>query len=131
MISDLQNCRVQQGDMYHLPLPANSFDAVTIHHVLHYAEKPETVIAEAARVLRPGGRLVVVDFAEHAQTKVKDDFGHVWPGFSEDQLKEWCSSAHLDLQPIVKVNESGKPLSVIIMAAVKAAKASKKNKEAA
>src|SRR6202000_2045248 len=56
------NCMVRLGDMYHLPLPDAAFDAVVIHQVLHYADRPAAVIAEAARVLRPGGVLVVVVF---------------------------------------------------------------------
>ena len=63
--SALRNCSIRQADMYQLPLPGGSFDAVVIHQVLHYAEDPAQVIAEAARVLRPGGRLVIADFAPH------------------------------------------------------------------
>src|SRR3546814_16597902 len=62
----LRNCQVRYGDMHQLPLPPESFDAVTFRLVLHYAYYPAGAIAEAARVLRPGGRLVVIDFATHA-----------------------------------------------------------------
>lgn len=131
MLSDLQNCRVQQADMYHLPVDAASFDAVTVHHVLHFAEHPEDVIMEAARVLRPGGKLVVVDFAPHQLQKMKTEFGHVWMGFSEKDLEEWCAAAHLELQPVTKLSESGKPLQVIIAAARRDARKLPKKKSAA
>src|SRR5690349_3123904 len=57
----LRHCQVRQADMYQVPLPAGSFDVVIVHQVLHYAESPAGVLAEAARLLRPGGRLLVVD----------------------------------------------------------------------
>ena len=59
------NGMVRLGDMYQLPLPDASFDAVVIHQVLHYADRPALAIAEAARMLRPNGLLIVVDFAPH------------------------------------------------------------------
>ncbi len=65
--SGLEHCRVRHGDMYALPFNDASQDAVVFHQVLHYAVEPEAAIAEAARVLRPGGRLVIVDFAPHGQ----------------------------------------------------------------
>src|ERR687892_85478 len=57
--ASLRNCQVRHGDMYHVPLPDGSFDAATMHNVLHFADDPGAALAEAARVLRPGGRLVV------------------------------------------------------------------------
>ncbi len=59
----ITNAQVRLGDIYNLPLPRGSFDVVTIHQVLHFLDDPERALAEAARVLRPGGRLLIVDFA--------------------------------------------------------------------
>ncbi len=118
MVSDLQNCRVQHGDMYHLPLDEKSFDAVTIHHVLHFAERPKDVIAEAARVLRGDGRLVIVDFAAHNVEKFRTEFGHRWMGFDESDLREWCEDAGLMPQPVSIIAESAKPVKMCIMLAV-------------
>ena len=70
---DLRNCQVRQADMYQLPFTADRFDAATMHMVLHYAENPERAISEAARVLRPGGCLVIVDFAPHNMTSLSED----------------------------------------------------------
>ena len=63
----LRHCSVRQGDIYDLALPNDSFDAVLIHQVLHFLDDGARAIVEAARVLRPGGRLLVVDFAPHAR----------------------------------------------------------------
>ena len=67
-----RNCLVRQGDMYQLPLPDLSFDLAIIHQVLHYAEEPGEVIQEAARVLRPGGRLILVDIRGHGASAKPD-----------------------------------------------------------
>ncbi len=136
MLSDLQNCRVQHADMYNLPLDAASFDAVTIHHVLHFAERPADAIVEAARVLRPGGRLVIVDFLAHDLKKLQAEFGHRWLGFSAADLLSWCVAANLEPGEPKTIAESGKPLKVIIATAhLKAAnhlnKDSKKRRTAA
>ena len=57
----LSHCQVRQADMYALPMTAETFDAVTLHLVLHYADRPAAAIAEAARVLKPGGTILVFD----------------------------------------------------------------------
>src|SRR5207244_8834508 len=72
----LENGSVRLGDMYQLALPDDSFDAVVIHQVLHYADRPAEAIAEAARVLRPNGGLVLVDFAPHAPQCLRDEYAH-------------------------------------------------------
>ena len=82
--ASLHNCQVRHGDMYHLPFLEHSFDIVTIHLVLHYAEAPLQVIAEAARMMRPGGRLVVVDFATHNEEILRLEHGHQRLGFDDD-----------------------------------------------
>ncbi len=62
---ELAHCAVRQADMYRLPLPDGGFDTAVLQMVLHYAEDPAAAVAEAARVLRPGGRLLVVDLLHH------------------------------------------------------------------
>ena len=91
----LRNCAVRHGDMYQLPIASEAFDLVTLHQVLHYAERPEAVIAEAARVLRPGGRLVLVDFAEHGEQALRDEHAHRWLGFKDEDLADWFAAAGL------------------------------------
>src|SRR4029077_1848648 len=69
----LRNCHVRLAGMYDLPLRADSFDAIAIHHVLHFAEQPAAVVAQAAALLRPGGRFVIVDFAPHGLESLRQD----------------------------------------------------------
>ncbi len=95
----LRNCRVRKGDMYQLPFPSGSFDLVTIHQVLHFAEWPNEAIAEAARVLRSEGRLVIVDFLDHDLDVLRDEHQHRWLGFDPDQIGQWCEAAGLDFEP--------------------------------
>ncbi len=95
----LRNCQVRLGDMYQLPAPNASFDTVTVHQVLHYADTPAAVIAEAARVLRPGGRLMVVDFAPHREERLRIDHAHRRLGFSDDELANWLKRANLVPEP--------------------------------
>jgi len=96
--------------MYNLPLPGGSFDAVTIHQVLHFAEKPGEVVREAGRVLRPGGRLVVVDFATHELDSLREEHAHRWLGFDAQDVGAWCESA--GLRPHDPILLAGDPLTV-------------------
>jgi ArsR family transcriptional regulator len=114
----IANCQVRQADMYRLPWSAPSFDAVTIHRVLHYAENPARVIAEAARVLRPGGRLIVVDFAPHALERLRSEHAHRRLGFAGEEVNKWCRAA--GLRPERVRHLPGGPLTVSIWQAVRA-----------
>ena len=82
----LENGMVRLGDMYQLALPDASFDAVVIHQVLHYADRPAAAIAEAARVLRPNGILVLVDFAPHPLEYLRDEHAHRRLGFADAEI---------------------------------------------
>jgi len=106
----VDNCTIRQGDMYQLPLPGASFDAVVIHQVLHYADRPERALAEAARVLRPGGRLVVVDFAPHELEFLRAEHAHRRLGFADAEIMGWCREA--GLEPAAPVRLAGDPLTV-------------------
>lgn len=97
----LDNVEIRQGDMYALPFEADSFDVVTIHHVLHYADDPAAALAEAARVVRPGGTVLVVDFSPHDMVELKREHAHVHLGFADNQVQGWLKSAGLlSLEPI-------------------------------
>ena len=108
----LRNCQVRQGDMYGLALADAGFDVVTIHQVLHYADRPAAVIAEAARVLRPGGRLVIADFAPHDLEHLRDEAAHHRLGFNDAEVAEWCRGAGLRPGPVHRL--PGDPLTVVI-----------------
>lgn len=88
-----ERCTVRQADMYRLPLADRSFDAVTLQMVLHYAEDPAAALTEAARVLKPGGTLLVADLAPHGQASVLARFAHRWPGFDDAALAGWLGAA--------------------------------------
>ena len=79
--ASLAHCSVRQADMYRLPL-AGHYDVVVLQMVLHYAEDPAAALAEAARVLAPGGRLIVVDLAGHDRLDLTERLAHRWPGFT-------------------------------------------------
>lgn len=76
-----------QGDFAQLPFPARSFDTVLFHQVLHYAQAPEAVLAGAARVTAPGGRVVIVDFAAHDREDLRQSHAHARLGFSDAQIE--------------------------------------------
>ncbi|WP_292637402.1 class I SAM-dependent methyltransferase, partial [Mesorhizobium sp.] len=94
----ISNAQVRQGDIFAPPVERDAFDLVTIHQVLHYLDDPARAIREAARLLRPAGRLVIVDFAPHALEFLRDAHAHVRLGFSDRQITEWFSEAGLDLE---------------------------------
>jgi len=108
----IRHCHVRHGDMYHLPMKPDSFDAVVIHQVLHYAESPEAVIAEAARVLRPGGTLLVVDFTPHDQEALRTEHAHRRLGFSDREVFDWCAAAGLVASEAAHL--PGDPLTVAV-----------------
>lgn len=108
----LRHCHVRQADMYQLPFSTGSFDAVVIHQVLHFAESPAEVLAESARVLRPGGRLLVVDFAPHGLESLRTEHAHRRLGFAEEEVVHWCGQSGLDCGPVVHL--PGEPLTVSI-----------------
>src|SRR5712692_10265733 len=93
----LRHCSVRQGDIYDLAMPKNSFDVVIIHQVLHFLDDGARAIGEAARVLRPGGRLLVVDFAPHDLEFLRDEHAHRRLGFAPETVTQWMKAAGLDV----------------------------------
>jgi ubiquinone/menaquinone biosynthesis C-methylase UbiE len=95
--SGLKHCSVRHGDIYDLALPRDSFDAVIIHQVLHFLDDSPRAIREASRVLRPGGRLLVVDFAPHDLEFLREDYAHRRLGFTNETVTQWLEGAGLDV----------------------------------
>ncbi|HEX4801521.1 MAG: ArsR/SmtB family transcription factor [Myxococcales bacterium] len=110
---------LRQGDMYALPLADQSADTIVIHQVLHYAHSPATAIAEAARVLAPGGTLLVVDFAAHEREELRERDAHIRLGFDDEVMAGWFASAGLDVDEIRHLE--GGELTVTLWRGVKAA----------
>ncbi|MBD60189.1 MAG: ArsR family transcriptional regulator [Citromicrobium sp.] len=77
-----------QGDFLSLPFDSGAFDTVLLHQVLHYAVDPSVPLREAARVLRPGGRIAIVDFAAHQHEELRERFQHARLGFDDQQLAD-------------------------------------------
>ena len=93
----LRNCSVRQGDIYDLPLADGSFDVVILHQVLHFLDDGARAIREAARVLSPGGRLLVVDFAPHDLEFLREEHAHRRLGFTAEAVTQWMNAAGLDV----------------------------------
>lgn len=94
----ITHAQVRQGDIYAPPVERDGFDLITMHQVLHYLDEPGTAIREAARLLRPSGRLVIVDFAPHTHEFLRESHAHMRLGFSSRQMGEWLQDAGLELE---------------------------------
>ena len=92
-----RHCSVRHGDIYDLALPRDSFDVVIVHQVLHYLDDGARALREAARVLRPQGRLLVIDFAPHELEFLRDEHAHRRLGFAEETVSQWLEQAGLDV----------------------------------
>jgi len=101
-----------QGDFTALPFEEAGFDTVLFHQVLHYAQAPEAVLAEAARVTRPGGQIAIVDFAAHDREELRSQHAHARLGFSDEQMLALLSEAGFAPAPPVAL--PGVPLTVKI-----------------
>lgn len=91
----LRAAQVRSGDMYALPGADASYDTVVVHQVLHFADNPPAVVAEAARVLRSDGRLLIVDLAAHDREALRTERKHVRLGFAAAQVSGWMEAAGL------------------------------------
>ena len=110
---------LRQGDMYALPLADGSADTIIIHQVLHYAHSPATAIAEAARVLAPGGTLLVVDFAAHEREELRSTDAHIRLGFEDEAMTGWFAASGLEVDQVRHLK--GGELTVTLWRGVKAA----------
>lgn len=108
----IANATVRQADIFQLPFEDASYDIAIIHQVLHFLDRPGEAIREAARTLKPGGRLIVVDFAPHDLETLRTDHAHRRLGFSEEDMVGWFGNAHL--KSGVTRHLSGDPLTVSI-----------------
>jgi SAM-dependent methyltransferase len=92
-LQPLDNVELRAGALEALPVENDELDAALISLVLHYVPEPARALAEAHRALKPGGRLVVVDMMQHGRAEYREQYGHVWQGFSESQVRGWLEEA--------------------------------------
>lgn len=114
-----QHCQVRLADLYRLPFrngtQENGFDAVVFHQVLHYLDEPQLAVSEVARVMQPGGQLVIVDFAPHELEFLRTELAHRRLGFSDREVESWVAAAQLEplsaeaVAPPAKNNHGDKP----------------------
>ncbi len=131
---NLKNAQVRLADTYRLPFTGETdmFDAVLFHQVLHYLDDPGAAVAEAARVMVPGGRLLIADFAPHALEFLRDDYAHRRLGFSDREVEGWFTSAGLkagEIETIAPLSSATEKLTVKLWFAT--AKSAPRIKEAA
>jgi len=118
----VDHCSVRQGDLYDLPLQDETADLVTLHQVLHYLDDPAAAVAEAARVLKPGGRLLIADFAPHELDFLREEQAHRRLGFTEEEVRGWLVQAGLEVKEVRDMPPEGgeeAKLTVVIYAADK------------
>ncbi|HEV7270779.1 metalloregulator ArsR/SmtB family transcription factor [Pseudoxanthomonas sp.] len=115
------NVEVREGDMHALPFKDASFDLVVLMHALTYSTKPAQAVAEAARVLRHGGRLLLSSLGKHEHRSVVEAYGHVNLGFSEKELRKFAEKAGLEIANAETVTRERRPphFEVISLTAVK------------
>lgn len=94
-LRDLPHVEIRRGELESLPIDAGALDVALVVLVLHHLAAPADALRSAARVLKPGGRLLVVDMLPHDREEYKQHMGHVWLGFSEDQITAWLAQAGL------------------------------------
>ena len=105
----LKNVEVREGDMHALPFEDGHFDLVVLMHALTYADEPARAVAEAARVLRPGGRLLLTSLARHEHRSVVESYGHVNLGFSEKQLQKFATRGGFEILSCETVTRERRP----------------------
>lgn len=92
----LRNVQLRQGDIYALPVERDFYDLVIVHQVLHYLDDPARAMREAARALRPAGRLLIVDFAPHTEESLREQHAHRRLGFAGDEIASLMQDAGLE-----------------------------------
>ena len=99
----LSNVDLRLGALEALPIEDEALDAAVMMLVLHHLPSPAVALTEASRVLEPGGRLLIVDMAPHEHEEYRQQMGHVWLGFGEEQLRRLCDLSGLELRRMTEL----------------------------
>ncbi|HZW14829.1 MAG TPA: metalloregulator ArsR/SmtB family transcription factor [Brevundimonas sp.] len=119
----LDKVELRHGDIFSTRLPERSADLVLVHQVLHYLADPAVAVAEAARLVMPGGRLLIVDFAPHALEHLRDEHQHRRLGFADEEMRRWLGEAGLIASAPIALPPDTDGLTVVIWTAERAADA--------
>jgi len=111
------NVELRRGELESVPIDDDGVDGATLILVLHHLTEPARVLAEVARVLGPGGRLLVVDMLPHERVELQQEMGHVWMGFDEARLERFLSSAGLKLSRFVVLPPDAEAMGPTLFAA--------------
>ena len=117
----LDKVELRHGDIFATRLPNQSADLVLVHQVLHYLVDPATAVAEAARLVSPGGKLLIVDFAPHDLEQLRDEHQHCRLGFADEEIGRWLAEAGLDASACISLPPDTAGLTVTIWTATRPA----------
>ena len=120
------DAELRHGDIFATRLPDGCADLVTVHQVLHYLSDPAAAVGEAARLVAPGGRLLIVDFAPHALEHLREEHQHRRLGFSDEEMRRWLGGAGLTPSAPIALPPDTDGLTVVIWTAERAADAREK-----
>ncbi|MDP3405556.1 MAG: metalloregulator ArsR/SmtB family transcription factor [Brevundimonas sp.] len=121
----LTQVELRHGDIFATRLPAQSADLVLVHQVLHYLADPAAAVAEAARLVRPGGKLLIVDFAPHELERLRDEHRHRRLGFADEEIGRWLTEAGLSTSASIALPPDTAGLTVTIWTATRPAAAAR------
>ena len=114
----LANVELRHGDIFDIRLPDGHADLVVVHQVLHYLSDPAAAVAEAARLVARGGRLLIVDFAPHRLEFLREQHQHRRLGFADEEMRRWLGHAGLEAEPLKALPPAnGEGLTVHVWAA--------------
>ncbi|MCP5381307.1 MAG: metalloregulator ArsR/SmtB family transcription factor [Kordiimonadaceae bacterium] len=113
----ISHMQVRQGDMYDLALKDECMDLVLFHQVLHFADDPLAAIKETSRILRPDGKVIIVDFLPHKLEKLREEYAHRRLGFSNKEVTDWCKMTGLQITSTETMR--GSELDIAIWVATK------------
>ena len=118
----VRNIVWKRGELEHLPLADGSIDIALLSQALHHAADPERALAEANRILRPGGRVLVLDLRQHSESWVRPQLGDAWLGFSDEELRRLLGTAGFhEVTVRVGARRPGDPFTVLIAVGTKTA----------
>ncbi len=114
-LSNVSNLITKRGDLESLPLPDNHADLVILSQVLHHASNPEKALIEALRILKPKGRLLLLDLQAHNFEWMREQMGDLWLGFTENKFNQWAQDFNLSHCKIKTIDvKQGLPLLLMI-----------------